>query len=128
MARQLVWIDEPQASGWSCTNCRWRFPVPTLLSDPEAKRAYDRLASLKFSEHTCDTTPVSHHEGVANPSSEPSFADRVRKLIKVGYKPKDAVAIALDDIALEHRNDSRAMAKAKAEAEDFLRRVREGRI
>jgi len=61
-------------------------------------------------------------------SKEPSFNDRVRKLLKVGYKPKDAVEIALQEIGLEHRNDPKIMAKAKAEGDDFLRRVREGSI
>ena len=50
------------------------------------------------------------------------------KLLKVGYKPKDAVDIALDEIALEHRNDPKVMAVARADAQDFLRRVKEGRI
>lgn len=127
MARELIWIDDPENYGWGCANCPWIFPAPTLLSDPEAKRAYDRLASLKFREHTCEVGLFSHME-VADTSAEPSFTVRVRKLTKIGYKPKDAVAIALDDVALEHRNDPHAMAKARAEAEDFLRKVREGRI
>jgi len=50
------------------------------------------------------------------------------KLIKVGYKPKDAVDIAIDEIGLEYRNDPKVMAKAHADAKDFLQRVREGRI
>jgi hypothetical protein len=50
------------------------------------------------------------------------------KLLKVGYKPKDAVNIALDEIALENRNDPKVMAQARVDAQDFMRRVREGRI
>lgn len=46
----------------------------------------------------------------------------------MGYKPKDAVSIALDELSLEHRRDSKVMQRAEAEAEEFLRRVREGLI
>lgn len=54
--------------------------------------------------------------------------DRVRKLLKIGYKPKDAADLALQEIALEHRNDAKVMTQARADSEDFLRRVREGLI
>ena len=50
------------------------------------------------------------------------------KLVKVGYKPKDAVEIALDEIGLEHRNDARIMTKARADAQEFLQKVKDGRI
>jgi hypothetical protein len=124
--RALVWIENPDA-GWSCSACSWKFPVPTFLSDPAARRAYDRLASARFNEHACETVPFPP-EPMVNTSKEPPFVERVRKLLKVGYKPKDAVEIALQDVALEHRNDSKIMAQARAAGEDFLRRVREGLI
>jgi|SRR5215469_6729733 len=127
MARALIWIDEVGNQGWACSSCSWKFPIPTLLTDPEAKSAYDRLASARFREHACTTATFSAPQFVDN-SKEPSFADRVRKLLKVGYKPKDAVDIALQEIGLEHRNDPKVMSKARAEADDFLRRVREGSI
>jgi hypothetical protein len=126
MTPTLVWIDEPENNGWACSSCSWKFPVPTFLSDPEAQRAYDRLATLKFREHICEIT-VPPKE-VEDTSTEPTFTKRVMKLIKVGYKPKDAADIALDEIALEHRNDPKVMAQARADAKDFLQRVREGRI
>jgi len=59
---------------------------------------------------------------------EPSFVDRARMLIRGGYKPKDAVGLVLQDIALECRNDPSAMAKGHADAEDFLLKVRKGLI
>ena len=127
MMRALVWIDDPQNSGWGCSTCSWKFPVPTFLSDPEARSAYDRLAKARFNEHACEMVPFPP-EQIVNTSKEPPFIERVRKLLKVGYKPKDAVEIALHDVALEHRNDAKAMAQARAEGEDFLRKVREGRI
>lgn len=127
MTRALVWIDDPSSKGWACSNCSWRFPVPTLLSSPEAKAAYDRLASLKFREHTCEADPFLQKQFL-DTSTEPTFAVRVRKLAKLGYKPKDAVEIALNEVALEHRNDPKVMAQARAEADDFLRKARDGRI
>ena len=124
MAPKLIWIDDPENNAWACSDCSWKYPVPTFLSDPEAKLAYDRLAGSKFREHTC--RPPEHE--IEDTSTEPSFTKRVMKLLKVGYKPKDAVEIAIDEVALEHRNDPQVMARARVDAQDFLRRVREGKI
>jgi hypothetical protein len=126
MTPTLIWIDEPENNGWACSSCSWKYPVPTFLSDPEAKRAYDRLAATKFGEHVCEL-PAPHRE-IEDTSTEPTFTKRVMKLLKVGYKPKDAVQIALDEIALEHRNDPKVMSQARVDAQDFMQRVREGRI
>jgi hypothetical protein len=126
MPPTLVWIDDPQDNGWACSNCSWKYPVPTFLSDPEARLAYDRLAGAKFREHVCEL-PAQHKE-IEDTSTEPTFRKRVMKLLKVGYKPKDAVQIALDEIALEHRNDPKVMSQARADAQDFMQKVREGRI
>jgi hypothetical protein len=126
MPPTLVWIDDPQDNGWACSNCPWKYPVPTFLTDPEARLAYDRLAASKFREHVCEV-PAPHKE-IEDTSTEPTFTKRVMKLLKVGYKPKDAVQIAIDEIALEHRNDPKVMAQARADAQDFLQKVREGRI
>lgn len=121
-----MWIDEPDNNAWACSGCAWKYPVPTFLSDPEAKNAYDRLAAAKFNEHVCEL-PAARRE-IEDNSTEPTFARRAMKLLKVGYKPKDAVEIALDEIALEHRNDPTLMAQARVDAQDFMQRVREGRI
>ena len=45
-----------------------------------------------------------------------------------GMKPKDAVEIMLQEIALECRRNPQMMEKARADADEFLRRIREGRI
>lgn len=126
MTPTLVWTDDPSNPGWACSNCLWRYPVPTFLSDPEARRAYDRLAAAQFRQHVCDG--VQPAKTIEDTSTEPSFASRVMKLVKVGYKPKDAVDIALDEIGLEHRNDPKVMSKARQDAQDFLQKVKEGRI
>lgn len=127
MARALVWINDPHNLGWGCSSCSWKYPVPTLLSDPEAKSAYDRLAASKFRNHVCETT-FATQPPLPDLSREPAFTERIRRLLKVGYKPTDAVALALEELSLEHRGDSRVMERARAEADDFLRKVRQGLI
>jgi len=59
------------------------------VADPEAKAAYDRIASANFTKHACRATPKEQkpsHEG------------------------------------------PQMMEKARADADEFLRRIREGRI
>ncbi|SRR5258708_1732546 len=126
MTPTLIWIDDPDNNAWACSVCAWKYPVPTFLSDPEAKHAYDRLAGSKFNEHICEL-PAARQD-IEDTSTEPTFDRRVFKLLKVGYKPKDAVQIALDEVALEHRNDPKVMDQARVDARDFMQKVREGRI
>ena len=57
-----------------------------------------------------------------------SFAERARKLVIRGFKPKDAAEITLQEIVFESRNDPGIAARAAADAEDFLRRVKDGLI
>src|SRR5439155_3375450 len=79
-------------TGWACSACDWTFPLPSLLSDPEAKKAYDRLASAKFQRHDCAT-----HQPVASLDPD-SFIARAKGLVKRGFKPKDAAEIAASEI------------------------------
>jgi hypothetical protein len=128
MGRSLIWIEDANG-GWACSSCRWRFPVPTLLSGEDAKRAYDRLAAAKFREHKCEAeTSLPALKQEIRRDADPTFAERARKLIVTGYKPKDAVELLLQETALEHRNDARIIEKAHADAEDFLLKVRRGLI
>jgi uncharacterized protein YoaH (UPF0181 family) len=120
-ARAMVWITDPAFQGWICSRCEWNFPLPTLLSDPQAKTAYDRLAAGKFREHACESF-LSRLQ-VADSDS---FTARIRKLVGQGFKPKDAVDIVLQEVMLEHHNDAKLLEQARTEGEDFLRRVREG--
>jgi len=128
MVRSLIWT-EGDANGWAFSNCRWRFPVPTLLSGEEAKGAYDRLAALKFREHTCEaeTSPCAA-KPEAKRNADTAFVERARMLIKRGYTPKVAVDLVLHETEMEHGNDSRMMGEARADAEDFLFKVRKGLI
>ncbi len=126
MARALIWISDPQNLGWGCSACSWKFPVPTLLSDAEARSAYDRLASSKFRNHVCETKIPEPLR--PDTSREPAFAERIRRLLKLGYKPADAVSLALEELSLEHRGDTAVMERARMEAEEFLRKVRQGLI
>ncbi len=53
MGRWLTWVSHQRLTGWACSQCGWTFPVPALLTDKDAKSAYDRLASSKFQDHDC---------------------------------------------------------------------------
>ena len=125
MAQSLIWIQGSSDPGWACSSCRWKFPVPTLLSSDEAKSAYDRLAASKFRAHICEThttpAPVKANTG-------PTFAERAGRLIKAGYKPKDAVELVTQEIILEHGHEPNAKEKARVEAEEFLYKIRKGLI
>jgi hypothetical protein len=128
MERSLVRI-QGDSSGWACSNCRWTFPVPTLLSGVEAMAAYDRLAAAKFREHQCEVhasapTPTEPTKQVA----DTAVAERARMLIKRGYKPKVAVELVLHEMEIEHGRDQSFMEKTRADAEDFLMKVRKGLI
>ena len=128
MVRYLIWIEGDE-DGWACSNCRWRFPVPTFLSGKDAKAAYDRLAAVKFDEHTCEeaaSRSATKQETTQNAGT--TFAESARMLIKRGYTPKVAVELVLHDTEIECGNDSRIMERARSEAEYFLRRVRQGLI
>ena len=57
-----------------------------------------------------------------------SFADRARLLIKRGYTPKVAVELVLHEVEMEHPRNPRIRERARADAEDFLLRVRRGLI
>jgi hypothetical protein len=127
MERSLIWL-EGEENGWSCSNCRWRYPVPTLLSGEEAMGAYDRLAAAKFRDHKCEADPsVPTAKKEAQPGDN-SFAERAQALIKRGYKPKVAVELALQEIDMEFGHKPKLMEKARADAEEFLQRVRKGLI
>ena len=123
MARWLTWVSDHRLQGWACSQCGWNFPIPSLLSEQGARSAYDRLAAAKFQEHVC-----AEHGPPASATGEESFGERARKLVTRGFKPKDAADITFQEIVFECRNDPRAVERAKADAEDFLRRVKHGLI
>ncbi|MGO9863262.1 MAG: hypothetical protein ACLPLR_06610 [Terriglobales bacterium] len=128
MLRFLIW-NEGDNKGWACSNCRWRFPVPTFLSGEDAKGAYDRLAAIKFKEHECEgEISFSEVQPETKLDTDIPFAERARVFIKRGYTPKVAVDLVLHEIEFEHGSQSRVMEKARAAAEDFLVKVRKGII
>ncbi len=122
-ARQLLWTSHRTFQGWTCSQCEWNYPVPELLKDADAKTAFDRLAASKFKEHKC-----SEHLARLTPAMDDVFSTRIRKLISQGFKPKDAVELMLQEVGLEYRGDAKVLQQAKAEGEDFLRRMRAGVI
>lgn len=121
--RTILWVAEHGFQGWTCSECDWNYPLPTLLNDAEAKSAYDRLALGKFREHACEG-----HAWRLGTADSQSFTARMRKLVAQGFKPKDAVELVLQEVALEYRNQPKVVEQARGEGEDFLRRVREGLI
>jgi hypothetical protein len=128
MGRSLIWIQGDGDAGWACSNCSWRFPVPTLLTAEEARDAYDRLAAAKFRDHECEAkiqpAPAKQNAG----PTRPNVADRARMLIKGGFKPKDAVEVVLQEIEFEYRSEPGVIKQARLEAEDFLLKIRKGLI
>jgi hypothetical protein len=121
MARRLTWVDDGKFEGWTCSECSWTYPIPELLADPEAKNAFDRIASAHFAKHTCQTSAQEQKQQEGN-------MDRLRKLVMRGFKPKDAIEIMLEEVALECRRNPQTMEKARVDADEFLRQIREGRI
>ncbi len=102
--------------------------MPTLLADPEARRAYDRLAAAKFRDHQCKST--LHHPPEPPPSqrADTGLGERARVLVMRGYKPKDAVELVLQEMSLEYAGHSSIMERARKEAQEFLDKIRRGLI
>jgi hypothetical protein len=121
MARVLMWVSDKHVIGWACSKCGWTFPLPSLLSDPEAKKAYDRLASAKFQRHDC----AIKHQPVASLAPD-TFIARAKGLVMRGFKPKDAAEIVSREIMFENHDDPDIARKVQIEEIDFLRRVKDG--
>lgn len=119
--RALIWVNDDTFHGWTCSGCEWNSPLPTLLSTSEAKTAFDRLAEGKFRQHRCS----DYRPRLPSPEAG-SFTPRLKKLVGQGFKPKDAVEILLLEVELESRGDQNTLQQARADGEDFLRRVRQG--
>ena len=122
-ARELIWTSNHSFQGWTCSRCEWNYPIPTLLTESDARTAYDRLAKAQFNDHDCAEFLLRMPVGDTD-----SFTARIRKLVTKGFKPKDAADLMLQEVALEYRHDPKTLARAKSEAEDFLRRVKAGLI
>jgi hypothetical protein len=123
--RILLWKD---SVGWTCSNCRWEYPLPTLLSAKDARDAYDRLATADFGKHECQAFSSAQKEVPQKEIQTSILADRARMLIMRGYTPKIAVDIVLHELEFEHRENPEALAKARRDAEEFLARIRRGLI
>lgn len=123
MGGRLIWIADREPQGWACSQCTWMCPKPSLLSGTEGKSAYDRLASAKFAEHDCTRYAPRWTQPEQN-----SFSQKARNLIMRGFRPKDAVELTLQEMMLEHRENPKLIEKARVDAEEFLRRVKEGLI
>ncbi len=118
--RSLMWVSDKHLTGWACSKCDWTFPLPSLLSDPDAKKAYDRLASAKFQRHDCAT-----HQPVASLDPD-TFIARAKGLVMRGFKPEDAAEIVSREIMFENHDDPDIARKVQIEVNDFLRRLKRG--
>ena len=98
------------------------------IRDHPETGAYDRATEAKVREHQRERETRSAQEQAIHRAADTAFADRARMLIKRGYAPKVAVELVLHEMEFEQGNNSRAMEKARADAEDFLRRARQGII
>ena len=123
-ARQLLWTSTHSFHGWTCSQCEWNFPLPTLLNDPEARPP---MTAWQRPNSATTNAPTNSRASVPPTTPTASLA-RIRKLVTQGFKPKDAVELFLQEVALEYRNQPKVLAQAKTDAEDFLRRVRAGLI
>ncbi|HVO61056.1 MAG TPA: hypothetical protein VMT53_08975 [Terriglobales bacterium] len=128
MSRSLIWKDAPPDPGWACSSCAWAYPIPTLLADPEARRAYDRLAAAKFRDHQCKSQLHARTDPPAAQPTDTGLAERARVLVMRGYKPKDAVELVLQEMALEYSGHSNIMERARKESQEFLDKIRRGLI
>jgi hypothetical protein len=127
MERSLIWIEGDE-NGWTCSNCQWKFSVPTLLSGEEAMAAYDRLAGAKFREHKCEAATSVSAIKPERKQADVELEERCRALIKRGYKPKVAVELVLQETEIEHGRDPKFMERARAATEVFLLKVGKGLI
>jgi hypothetical protein len=102
--------------------------MPTLLADPEARRAYDRLATAKFRDHQCETKFHAPPNPPRSQATDTGLAERARVLVMRGYKPKDAVELVLQEMSLEYSGHSNIMERARKESQEFLDKIRRGLI
>jgi hypothetical protein len=146
---ELITLEIPLASsGWHsipakvarCIGTQYGFQFTALSPDQRENIRFavrdhreigvsDRATEAKCREHQREgETRLSAQEQATQRAADTAFADRARKLIKRGYTPKVAVELVLHEMEFEQGNNSRAMEKARADAEDFLRRARQGLI
>jgi hypothetical protein len=99
-----------------------------MLADPEARRAYDRLAAGKFRDHQCETKFQPRADPPSAQPTDTGLAERARVMVMRGYKPKDAVELVLQEMALEYSGHSNIMERARKESQEFLDKIRRGLI
>ena len=91
-------------------------PEAELKSVPRNSPTTTRRSALSVTE--------SHYTSITGLS----LSDRARDLIRHGYTPKVAVELALQEVEIEHGPASSAAEKARADADDFLQKLRRGLI
>ena len=120
----MAYMGIAPAPDWLGLFAVWLDFSSSILAYRSGSKERLRPAGLsRFQDHDC----AAHGQPDIGTDSE-SFAARARKLVTRGFKPKDAVQITLQEIMFENRSDPGAAKKAQADAEDFLRRVKDGLI
>jgi hypothetical protein len=58
--RELIWIEQPSAVGWGCSECTWMFipsGPPIGKSLDEMKKNFEQQRSKEFAGHDCARQP-----------------------------------------------------------------------
>ncbi len=119
MEKRIVWKTD---EGWACSQCEWKCPFPIAVTHPTIRSAYDNLALSEFAKHLCTETIASK----STPTRHDKFREKMRILVMRGLKPAAAVEQVLREASVDHRNNPGMLEKARAEGDEFLRRVEEG--
>ncbi|HZQ67303.1 MAG TPA: hypothetical protein VFA68_02190 [Terriglobales bacterium] len=119
MHRSIVWKTD---QGWTCSGCDWGYPISIAVTDSAVRRAYDNLALSEFGKHRCPEKIATQ----PTPTRRNEFLEKMRVLVMRGLKPAAAVEQVLREASVDHRDNPGMLEKARAEGDEFLRRVEEG--
>ena len=123
-ARELIWTSNHSFQAGPVPGANGIPQSPRCLTIP---RPRPRLTVWRRLNLAITNAP-DQLSRIGSADDADSFTPRIRKLVTQGFKPKDAVELFLQEVALEYRNQPKVLAQAKADGEDFLRRVRAGLI
>jgi hypothetical protein len=142
---ELVTLEIPLFSSWHsipakvarCVGTQYGFQFTALspnqrdnirlaVRDHPEMDAYGRPAHRTLHHSQQETGTKKSTEEQKRQTADNVFADRARMLIRRGYTPKIAVELVLHEMEFEQGSNSRTMEKARADAEAFLIRARQG--
>jgi hypothetical protein len=56
MSKSLIWVEEDDFTGWSCSHCPWGITAPRC-DTTVAALAFNRVAQETFEKHNCAAHP-----------------------------------------------------------------------